>query len=376
MYAHGNVATHRNGNIDFIHIDTGNISFTNFDLSPEDKAFLVRSALERVSRRLHECGHTRERLEPAWLTDDSLVHLAVSKGELQSMDHFYAPGDNAAALPGLPACYGFPFSHRNVDMGLAARALCRMARARRSESSVVHAHTGIRARGALFSRTPTLLVVWWHKSRRRLVRRGATLRLLRRGGEGEGPLEGMCVVLGVRIIGESSLGLVLARETAAGARDHPRGPRATSLGERDADARVLDVERRVLAHEDVAEDPERAGRRGDVDALHREDALAARLDDVLLEREAVLDAAEREREVGRVGLVAVDEVLARDVGLDAERVGERGDVGRVLPASRLVPESTMALVVLPTAAPPTVRPSSSSCQYASRLTGTYAKSPS
>ena len=106
MYAHGNVATHRNGNMDFIHIDTGNISFTNFDLSPEDKAFLVRSGYIAVSRRLHECGHTRERLEPAWLTDDSLVHLAVSKGEANFMDHFYAPGDNAAALPGLPGLLG------------------------------------------------------------------------------------------------------------------------------------------------------------------------------------------------------------------------------------------------------------------------------
>ena len=111
MYAHGNVATHRNGNMDFIHIDTGNISFTNFDLSPEDKAFLVRSGYIAVSRRLHECGHTRERLEPAWLTDDSLVHLAVSKGEANFMDHFYAPGESAA-LPGLP---GLLFGNSDRD---------------------------------------------------------------------------------------------------------------------------------------------------------------------------------------------------------------------------------------------------------------------
>ena len=72
---------------------------------------LVRSGYIAVSRRLHECGHTRERLEPAWLTDDSLVHLAVSKGEANFMDHFYAPGESAA-LPGLP---GLLFGNSDRD---------------------------------------------------------------------------------------------------------------------------------------------------------------------------------------------------------------------------------------------------------------------
>ena len=78
-------------------------------------------------------------------------------------------------------------------------------------------------------------------------------------------------------------------------------------------ARVeLDI---VLAHEDIAEDVERAGRRGHVHTRHGEEALPGVLDDVILLLERVRLAADRDVDVGS-GRRAVDEEL-EDGDIDA-----------------------------------------------------------
>ena len=85
------------------------------------------------------------------------------------------------------------------------------------------------------------------------------------------------------------------RENEGRRRDTQRG---RDLGrERDADLLTRNVELDVvLAHEHVAEDPQRAVGSRDVDALHGKKALATVLDDVLAEREGVAHAAEGEGE--------------------------------------------------------------------------------
>ncbi|KAJ8558829.1 hypothetical protein ON010_g8620 [Phytophthora cinnamomi] len=100
---------------------------------------------------------------------------------------------------------------------------------------------------------------------------------------------------------------------------------------READARLAGVgapveDSVVLAHEDVAEDPQRAGGGRDVDAHEGEEADGAALERVLVLGERVLLAVEHERDVGCGGRAA-DEVLAHD---ELVRAHERGQLGHLV----------------------------------------------
>mmetsp|Transcript_52304 Transcript_52304/g.135570 ORF Transcript_52304/g.135570 Transcript_52304/m.135570 type:complete len:204 (-) Transcript_52304:597-1208(-) len=77
----------------------------------------------------------------------------------------------------------------------------------------------------------------------------------------------------------------------------------------------LDV---VRAHEDVAEDVERPGRRRHVETDHREEALAARLERVVLLGKDVIKATDADGDI-RAGRIAVEQVLLVERGHLAHR---------------------------------------------------------
>ncbi len=100
----------------------------------------------------------------------------------------------------------------------------------------------------------------------------------------------------------------------------PEGGRKKEAGDlrglRDLDGLLVDVEVDVvLAHEDVAKDPERAVGGGDVDGKEAKHALRARLlEDDVLEAQGKVLAAESEGDRLHIGRARDDELLAEDGG--------------------------------------------------------------
>jgi hypothetical protein len=97
-------------------------------------------------------------------------------------------------------------------------------------------------------------------------------------------------------------------------------------GEGKANALVGSVEHSVvLAHEDIAQDPQRAGGGGNVHADHAEQAQVAVGQQVVRGAEGVVVAVDGEGEVGQALVVAGKHVLALDDLLGAELGGDGGD---------------------------------------------------
>eukprot|EP00128_Syssomonas_multiformis_P002353 Colp12_sorted_trinity150504_noHs@6275 len=104
---------------------------------------------------------------------------------------------------------------------------------------------------------------------------------------------------------------------------HTRSDLLVVVGEGEADSLVGGVEDGVvLAHEDVAEDPEGAGGLGDVHADHAQQAQVAVGQQVVVRGQHVVLAVDQEGEVGQAVVVARDHVLALDDLLGAELGGD------------------------------------------------------